>query len=272
MSFFCDAEVEERACDIKTSGNFRCFIYSRMIQYITVKSMNGHLKRYLSDNLPFFFALTPAEQETLFSGTSIRAYAHEELIYSGRDDCAGLYLVQAGELRAYIISESGRELTLFRLFEYDICLFSASCLLSGIDFDLWVKAKAQTRVLLISNTTFNELLKNINVLDYTNRLLTSRFNDIMFLINQLVFSRFDKRLADFLLEQSSIVGGNNLAITHEEVANNIGSAREVVTRMLQYFQSENIIRLSRGRIAINDFRALKNISDSSPNNKKRPLT
>ena len=232
--------------------------------------MCEHLKQYLSNNLPFFPDLTPAEQEMLFSGAVMRSYTHDEMIYSHRDDCAGLYLVAAGELRAYIISEGGRELTLFRLFEYDICLFSASCLLSGINFDLWIKAKAQTKVLLIPNTIFDELLKNINVLNYTNRLLSSRFNDIMFLINQLVFSRLDKRLADFLLEQSSVTGSRMLAITHEEVANHIGSAREVVTRMLKYFQNENIISLRRRRIIINDFRALKNIADAATNLKKSP--
>lgn len=224
--------------------------------------MTDAMKDYLREHLPFYRNLTPEEKETLENSAYYRAYRKKELIYNGLEDCAGLYLVKKGEMRAFIVSDSGRELTVFRLFEFDICLFSASCLLSEIDFELSVEAAVDTEAILIPNAAYNELLKNIKVLAYTNRLLSSRFNDVMFLIRQTIFAGLDKRLASFLIEQAAVAGGDVIEITHEEIANHIASAREAVTRMLKFFQNERLISVGRGKIEIIDFSRLNKIASA----------
>jgi len=221
--------------------------------------MNAKIIKYLQNHLPFYNDLNTSEQKMLNNSIRLIKYRPKETVYRGLEDCTGLYLITKGELRTYIISETGRELTVFRLFEYDICLFSASCLLKDIDFDLIVTAQTDTEAILIPNIVFDQLMNNIKVLSFTNRLISSRFSDVMFLIRQIIFSRFDRRLANFLIEQAAISGDNHIKITHEAIANHIASAREVVTRMLKYFQNEKIIKLARGKIEIIDFDRLNKI-------------
>jgi CRP/FNR family transcriptional regulator, anaerobic regulatory protein len=97
--------------------------------------------------------------------------------------------------------------------------------------------------------------------NYTNELMASRFSDVMWLIEQIMWKSLDKRVAAFLLEEAAIEGTYELKITHETIANHLGSHREVITRMLRYFQNEGMVRLSRGMVAVLDekkLRALQN--------------
>ena len=102
--------------------------------------------------------------------------------------------------------------------------------------------------------------ESVPVSNYTNKLMASLLSEVMWLIDNVMFKSFDSRLAEFLLEESANEGGNVLDITHEKIANHLGSAREVVTRMLKYFQSEGIVKLSRGKIEITDIKKMKEIS------------
>lgn len=156
-------------------------------------------------------------------------------------------------MRAYIVSETGKEITLYRLLERDICIFSASCMLRNISFEIQVEAEKDTEAFLIPSSVYQDLLKkSIHVSDYTNQLMSSRFSDVMWIMEQVLFMSFDKRLALFLLEQSNIEGSNRLLITHETIAKHMGTAREVVTRMLKYFAAEGIVELFRGGILLKD--------------------
>ena len=92
--------------------------------------------------------------------------------------------------------------------------------------------------------------------NYTNELMAARFSDVMWLIEQIMWKSLDKRVAAFLLEESAIEESRELKLTHEAIANHLGSHREVITRMLRYFQSEGLVRLSRGRITILDEKKL----------------
>ena len=104
--------------------------------------------------------------------------------------------------------------------------------------------------------------KSTAVANYTNELMASRFSEVMWLIEQVMFKSFDKRLAAFLLEESNIENSDRLEITHERIANHLGSAREVVTRMLKYFQNEGAVKLSRGAVEITDRKKLSEIADN----------
>lgn len=172
-------------------------------------------------------------------------------IHDGTRKCTGLLVVASGQLRAYIISEGGREITLYRLLGKDMCLFSASCIMHSLQFDVMIQAEKDTSFWLIPTDTYKKLMsESVVISNYTNEILASRMSDVVWLMEQVMWQSFDVRLATFLLEESALEGSTKLSITHEEIANHLGTAREVVTRMLKYFQSEGLVTLSRGSLEI----------------------
>lgn len=179
-------------------------------------------------------------------------------------DCIGLLLIRSGQLRAYILSDEGREITLYRLFEMDICLFSASCMMQNIQFEIIIAAEKDTEMWIIPPQIYKELMEeSAPIANYTTQLMASRFSEVMWLIEQIMWQSFDKRLAAFLLEESALEETNTLKITHEKIGNHLGNAREVVTRMLRYFQNEGMVSLTRGAIEITDPKKLEYLRDGS---------
>lgn len=184
------------------------------------------------------------------------------MIHNGSMDCTGLLLVKYGQLRAYILSDEGREITLYRLFDRDMCLFSASCIMRSIQFDVAIEAEKDTGLWIIPAEIYKNIMEeSAPVANYTNELMASRFSDVMWLMEQIMWKSLDKRVAAFLLEESSIEESAELKITHETIANHLGSHREVITRMLRYFQNEGMIRLSRGSVTVTDEARLRQLLD-----------
>lgn len=185
------------------------------------------------------------------------------MIHNGSMNCTGLLLVQSGQLRAYILSDEGREITLYRLFDRDMCLFSASCMMRSIQFDITIEAEKDTSLWIIPAEVYKEIKEeSAPVANYTNELMATRFSEVMWLIEQIMWKSLDKRVAAFLLEESAIEGTDVLKLTHEVIANHLGSHREVITRMLRYFQSEGLVKLSRGTVQILDAARLEALQDA----------
>lgn len=204
---------------------------------------------------PVIRKLTKEQQKRIQEAVTEKSVEKGTVLHDGAADCTGLLVVQSGMLRAYILSEEGREITLYRLFERDVCLFSASCMMSGIQFEVTIEAEKDTRVWVIPTKVWKQLNEESAVLaNYTNELMADRFTNVMWLIEQIMWKSFDKRLAEFLLEEVSVEGTSLLKITHEVIGNHLGTAREVVTRMLRYFQSEGMVKLSRGMVEITEDR------------------
>lgn len=207
----------------------------------------------LGDIFPCWAQLTQEQRAQLEAQSEERCFLKGQMLHQGGSDCSGLFLVRDGQLRVYILSQGGREITLYRLFAWDICLFSASCIMKNIRFDLQVQAQKDTQVFIVPADLYESLAKtSLPVSDYTNQLMSSRFSDVMWIMEQTLFSSFDSRLASFLLEQSEVESSAMLTITHDEIARHLGSAREVVTRMLKYFAAEEAVALSRGKITLTD--------------------
>ena len=217
----------------------------------------------LSEYFPIFNKLSKTDQDQMLQLATLRKVSQGALIHSGDADCMGLILVRSGQLRAFLTSEEGREITLYRLFERDICLFSASCIMNSIQFEISITAEKDTEFWVIPPDFYKALMdKSIVVANYTNEIMATRFTDIMWLIEQIMWKSFDKRLAHFLLEESIIEDSNVLKTTHEIIASHLGSAREVVTRMLKYFQDEGMVKLSRGTIEILDIEKLQKLDEN----------
>ncbi|HJH49275.1 MAG: Crp/Fnr family transcriptional regulator [Merdimonas faecis] len=212
---------------------------------------------------PVIRKLTKEQQKRIQEAVTEKSVEKGTVLHDGAADCTGLLVVQSGMLRAYILSEEGREITLYRLFERDVCLFSASCMMSGIQFEVTIEAEKDTRVWVIPTKVWKQLNEESAVLaNYTNELMADRFTNVMWLIEQIMWKSFDKRLAEFLLEEVSVEGTSLLKITHEVIGNHLGTAREVVTRMLRYFQSEGMVKLSRGMVEITDIAGLEEVAGS----------
>lgn len=214
------------------------------------------------DLFPIWSKLDDAHKEQLLSRVYLKTVSKGTVIHNATMECTSLFLVKSGQLRAYMLSDEGREITLYRLFERDMCLFSASCLMRSIQFEITIEAEKDCELWVIPVRLYQVIMEESAPLsNYTNEVMASRFTDVMWLIEQIMWKSLDKRLAAFLLEESVIEDSSRLKITHEEIANHLGSHREVITRMLKYFQNEGGVSLSRGAVEITDHGWLEKISN-----------
>ena len=209
---------------------------------------------------PIWNKLSADQQQRLQSVSELRKVKKGTVLHDGSPECLGMLLVRAGQLRAYILSEEGREVTITRFFEMDICLFSASCVMPNMQFDVFIEAEKDSEIWVIPACLYQNLMdESLAVANYSHNLITNHFSEVMWLMEQIMWKSFDKRLAKFLLEEAALEGTNSLKITHEKIANHMGTAREVVTRMLRYFQSEGMVKLTRGTVDIVDAKALEKL-------------
>ena len=215
-----------------------------------------------SEYFPVWEKLTPAQQQALAGSATLRTVPKGTVLHNGSADCIGFLLVCSGQLRVYILSDEGREVTLYRLFARDLCLLSASCILRGLQYDVTIEAEKDTELWQIPARNYKELMEQSAPLaNYTNEVMASRFSDVMWLIEQILWKSFDKRLAAFLLEENALNGSTTLKTTHEIIGRHLGSPREVVTRMLRYFQDEGLVRLSRGTVELLDTARLQALAE-----------
>ena len=215
-----------------------------------------------SPYLPFWDKLNRDQQERLSGIIEYRTVKKGTRIHDSSSECLGLVALRSGQLRAYILSEDGREITISRLFEYDVSLLSASCVMPDMQFNVMIEAEKDTQFWSIPACFFKNLVdESLAVSNYSRSLLSSNFSELMWLMEQIMWKSFDKRLAAFLLEETAIEGEDTLKITHEKIAAHMGTAREVVTRMLRYFQNENMVRLERGGIQLLDRDKLQALCD-----------
>ena len=209
---------------------------------------------------PIWDKMTAGQQEALVSGARRQVLKKGTVVHRDTEDCAGLLLLEEGQLRAYMLSEEGREITVYRLLEGDICLFSDSCMIRSLHSDIVIEAERDSRMWVISPGVYRKLMdESALIANYTNEIMASRLTDVMWLMEQVMWKSLDRRLASFLLEEADLEGSGCLKITHEMIGNHLGTAREVVTRMLRYFQSEGMVRLSRGAVEITDRKKLEKL-------------
>ena len=214
----------------------------------------------LANYFPVWDKLTAQQQERITTASEFRKVKAGTVLHNGGLDCLGVLLIRTGQLRAYMLSEEGREITIHRLFEMDICLFSASCVMPNIQFDIVIEAEKDSELWIIPACLYKDLMEeSLAVSNYANDLISNHFSELMWLVEQIMWKSFDKRLAKFLLEECALEGTNSLKITHEKIANHMGTAREVVTRMLRYFQSEGMVKLTRGTVILTDTKKLENL-------------
>lgn len=218
-------------------------------------------KLELLKTIPFWDKLTPIERDTVIRGTYFTTYKAGEYIDSPYEKCIGMMLIVNGCIRISLLSEEGREVTLFRTRSNEICMLSAACIIKQLTFEVHLSAEAETTAMIIGAPVFCSLKdRNVHVENYALQMATKHFSEVMWSMQHLLFTSFDRRLAMFLIDEYH-KSGSRLKMTHEHIAKNLGTAREVVTRMLNRFADDGYITLQRGSITINDSDGLKELLD-----------
>ena len=209
------------------------------------------------DTFPFWDKMSETDRETFCRSSMEVDFPKGTNIHDG-NECTGVILIRQGSLRLYILSEDGKEITLYRLFPGDMCILSASCVLKNITFDVFVDAEENSKCIVVGGCAYESLANRMpDAKIFALETALSRFSDAMWVMQQILFMSMDRRLAIFLLDETAQSRSDTVKLTHEQIAKYMGSAREVVSRMLKYFVTEGLVEASRGGIRILDKKRLR---------------
>lgn len=211
------------------------------------------MRELLEQTLPFWDDLTQNEKNMLVERVTETSLKKGTMLHYGGKECAGVQIIKKGQARVFVTSPGGGEITLFRLLDGDVSILSAACMMKGLDIELDMELEEDSLICTIPKLLYKEISEqNAKVKDYTLEMISEKFSDIMWLFNQYVFSNVASRLADSILEHRALAGSELLTITHDALARDIGTAREVVTRLLKQFQTDGLVKLTRGHIEVLD--------------------
>ena len=206
---------------------------------------NTELIELFRKTFPFWDKMSDVDKETFIRSSHRIKFEKGTNIHDG-NNCTGVILIKEGSLRLYLLSDEGKEITLYRLFPGDMCILSASCVLENITFDVFVDAEENSDCIVVGGCAYEDLSRRMTEAKiFALESALGRFSDVMWVMQQILFMSMDKRLAIFLLDEVAKNGTDTVKLTHEQIAKYMGSAREVVSRMLKYFVSEGIISSSR---------------------------
>lgn len=213
---------------------------------------------FIKQCFPFWRQLNDDEKQKIETGLVARSFSKGELLLGNNESCMGMIAVESGDVRVSIVSEDGRQITLFHVEAGEVCVTTASCVIAQLTFDTIISAEEDTVIWVIPSAVLGKLSKsNIYVKAYMYELLTERFSSVVWVMEQILFKRFDKRLAEFLVSQAEKSGSMEIKMTQEEIAVEVNTAREVVARMLKQFSTDKLVELKRGKIVIKNPGALK---------------
>ncbi len=219
---------------------------------------NQELQGLLRGVFPFWKSMSDYDKETFCRSAQIIKFKKGTNIHDG-NHCTGIILVRKGSLRMYMLSEDGKEVTLARYFPGEMCILTASCVLHTVTVDIFVDSEDDSDCVVIGGCAFEDLARRMpEAKVFALESALASFSDIMWVMQQILFMSMDKRLAIFLLDEASKSGSDTIKLTHEQIAKYMGSAREVVSRMMKYFVAEELVTTSRsGGIKIIDKKRLR---------------
>lgn len=222
--------------------------------------METKYENIYKENFPFWEKISGADREYICRNSHMLTYPKGKNIHNG-EECSGVIFVCSGSLRLYMMSDEGKEITLYRLHRGNLCMLSASCVLDAVTFDVFVDAEEDSQCCVVSGPAFAAVSqRNPDIRIFALETAVSRFSDVMWVMQQILFMSMDKRLAIFLSDESARTGSDTIALTHGQIARYMGSAREVVSRMLKYFAGEGIVEVSRGGVTILDKKRLRDLT------------
>ena len=186
--------------------------------------------------------------QELISAASVRKVPAGKQIYSEGDSCAFIALILSGELRIFKVGQTGREITLYQIGPGETCILNASCILSGQSYPANAVSLTDVELLLIPSAAFRKLVAEHEYMrEFVFTLLSRRLSGIMELVEEVAFGRMDERLRDYLVEKA---GDGKLETTHQRIAADLGTSREVISRLLKDFERKHKVALSRNLITL----------------------
>lgn len=207
--------------------------------------------RNLLEALPFWKDLKEEEKKMLQEASRKVHYPVGTPVYSGAGECLGAIFILKGILRTYLLSDEGKEITMFRLRQGDTCILSASCVLPAITFEVEIEAQTEVEALLIPARVMSIATRdNIYVENFVYKEAAKRFSDVVDALQQMMFLSLTQRIAAFLLDESAKSHSQVISMTQEDLAKQIGSAREAVSRILKQMVKKGYVSLSRGEVKI----------------------
>ncbi len=206
-------------------------------------------------SLPFISSLSDLDKKMLLDSILIKDIDLSATTMSP-NSCDGLIIVDYGKLRVFMTSQGGKEITLYHLEPSDVCVLSYRCQIGSMPFNLEVKAVNKSRVLNIPSTVLNQLIDKYPIIkEFLLTETTNRLADVMAVVEKVAFSSLDTRLIELLLEQKSSV----IYRTHADLASDLGTSREIISRLLKNFENDGLIQLSRGKIKLLDLEKLSEL-------------
>ena len=214
----------------------------------------------LLPRLPFWANLSPDEKAVVSQRAVTKRFAKGQLVSSNSSSCLGIVLILSGGVRVGLVSDEGREITLFRAGEGEVCVSTASCVIRQLAFDTDVTAETDTAILVIPSSVCAKLMEsNIHVRAFVFEMQAGRYSQTVRAIQAMLFKRFDQRLATYLVSEHDRTGSAEVKKTQEEIARDVNSAREVVARMLHEFSTRGLVEIRRGSIRLLDIEGLRKI-------------
>jgi CRP/FNR family transcriptional regulator len=206
------------------------------------------IKEYFLKKFPMFLTQHRNLVPELLSEGQLRLIHKDSRIYTEGDVCSAIAFILSGEIRVYKIGETGREITLYEIGPGDTCILNASCILAHTSYPANAIAISDVEVLLVPSAAFQRIIVGYEEMrDFIFTLLSQRLVSVMELVEEVAFGRMDERLMEYLVEKST---NNSLETTHQKIANDLGTSREVVSRLLKDFERKRQVRLSRNSITL----------------------
>ncbi|MBE6594880.1 MAG: Crp/Fnr family transcriptional regulator [Ruminococcaceae bacterium] len=211
----------------------------------------------MEKTLPVLGDMQQNERELLLKNAVSRSFPAGTVMETGAEQCLGLMLIERGELRLYMMSEEGREVTLLRFHSGDLSVISAACVLKQLYMDALIVAEEDTRVKVVSLTVLNRLMEeNIHLRCYLYELMMQHLSEALGAVEQVVFQSLSRRLSGFLVAECRRTGSDTVYLTHEQIAKYLGSAREAVARMMKRFATAGLVEMRRGAVHVLDAEGL----------------
>ena len=210
--------------------------------------------------IPFWEKLSLEEKALVSQRALTKHFNKDQIVSSNSSACLGIILILSGGIRVSLISDEGREVTLYRAHEKEFCVSTASCVIHQLTFEAIVTAEEDTTVLVIPSSVCAKLMDtNIHVRSFVFERETERYSQTIWAIQQMLFKRFDQRLASYFFDAYKSTGKTEIKKTQEEIARDVNSAREVVARMLKDFAAKGLVEIKRGKIVLKNAEGLKKL-------------
>jgi CRP/FNR family transcriptional regulator len=209
----------------------------------------------LSELYPVLAKLPPLLAARFAAETQTMTIPSGTVVFDERQACQGFPFVIKGDIRVVKPSANGRELPLYRVLPGESCIITSSCLLGHTDYNARGIAQGETTLALMPRPLFDELLAESAFRDFVFHLFSERIAELMQVIEEVAFHKLDQRLAGLLLGKGKLVHA-----THQQLADDLGSVREMVSRLLKGFAEQGLVRLSREQVEILDPTGLRRIA------------